>query len=177
MAFVWTLGIEFKSFEEAEICSAKLDKVILSDASEIPLRKFNQRKNSNIQKHIIMFMPENMQFAGNDKLISNPFFYDIFDQFYQFIFNLEMNFDVALFGLEGGDRILDDAVDYINEFGLGFKSNNIDGYVKDGVGLGQNYFDGLVLSNDEFQRLRNIHRQNFEIFKPGYFWLPVRNNR
>ena len=176
MAVIYTLGIEFKNFEDTEKCSTKLDKVILSDSSEIPLQKFIEKKNDdkNGQKHIIMFMPENMQIAGNKKLLSNPFFYDILNQFYQFIFDLEMDFEVALFGVEGGDRILDDVVEYINEFGTDFKSNFIDGDVKNSIGLGENYFDGLVLSEQEFKRLDNKYRRNFQIFKPGYVWLPIK---
>lgn len=183
MAFVWSFGIKFNCLEDAEKTKSKINKIILSDKTEIALYKGISYKDGDItlRECTLDLMAENMQIAGNQKLLSFPFFYEIRDTFYQFLLDKEINFTMALFEFEGADRIAhEDIINDINQYGLGeiLNSDNcVDLKVSDSIYQNKRILDGLVLSKEKLEKLKKEYSELFEPFKTGYYWLPIKNSR
>ena len=180
MAFVWSFGIKFNNFEDAEKAKSLIEKVILSDGIEIEMYKgITYEKGDLSQKECTLeLMLHNMQISGNQKLLSYPFYYEIRDFFYQFLYDLKIDFCMALFEFEGADWIAHQKIiEYINEYGVGeiMNSDNfIDLKVSDTIHQNKRVFDGLVLSNEKLGKLKKEYSELFEPFKSGYYWLPIK---
>jgi len=180
MAFVWSFGIKFNNIEDAEKAKTKIDKIILSDGTEIGLYNHitYQNGDSSLKECTLELMLHNMQLAGNQKLFSFPYYYEIRDFFYQFLYNLKIDFIMALFEFEGADKIAhEDIVEDINLYGLGeiLNSNNcVDLRISDSIYQTKRILDGLVLSNEKLEDLKTEYVKSFEPFKSGYSWLPIK---
>lgn len=179
MAFVWSFGIKFNCLEDAEKAKSAINNIILSDKTEVGLYKGISYKDGdiNLNECTLDIMAENMQIAGNQKLLSYPFYYEIRDAYYNFLLNTE-NFTMALFEFEGADRIAhEDIINDINQYGLGeiLNSDNcIDLKVSDTIFQSKRILDGLVLSNENLRKLKKEYSELFEPFKSGYYWLPIK---
>ncbi|MFY8180765.1 MAG: hypothetical protein ACOVLG_03230 [Flavobacterium sp.] len=179
MAWVWSFGIKFNCLEDCEQVKATINKVTLSDKTEINLSKYISYKNedTSLKECTLHFMLENMQVAGNQKLLSYPFYYEIRDTFYKFLLDMKVNFSEALFEFEGADRIAyDEIIDHINQHGIGEilnSDNSADLKVSDTIYQNKRLLDGLVLSNEKFVRLNKEYSKFFKPFKSGYYWLPL----
>lgn len=182
MAFVWSFGIKFNCLEDAENAKSTINKIILSDKTQIALYKEISYKDGDttLKECTLDLMAENMELAGNQKLLSYPFYYEIRDAFYQFLLNIEINYSMALFEFEGADKITHaDIIDDINQYGLGeiLNSNNcVDLKVSDTIYQSKRILDGLVLSNEELVKLKKEYSELFVPFKSGYSWLPIKNS-
>ncbi len=180
MAFIWSFGIKFKNLEDAEAVKSQIDKIPLSDGTEVGLYKsiVYQNGDLSLKECTLDLFPHDMQVAGNQKLLSFPFYYEIRDYFYQFLQNLKIDFDAALFEFEGADRIAhNDVVEDINQYGVGeiYNSNNhADLMVSNSIYQNKRILDGLVLSKENFEKLKDEYSNFFEPFKHEYYWLPIK---
>lgn len=180
MAFVWSCGIQFNSFKDAEKAKDKIDKITLSDGSiigvykEILCKEFQFSPNH----YTLCLMAHQMQIAGDKKLLSFPYFYEVRDTFYHFIHNLDIEFNLALFEFEGADKIaFDDTFHLINNYGIGqiLNSNTCPELrVSDTIFQEKRLLDGLVISDKMKKELKVEYSKFFEPYKKGYSWLPVK---
>ncbi|WP_438966717.1 hypothetical protein [Flavobacterium sp.] len=183
MAFVWSFGIKFNGIEDAEKVKSQIDNIILSDGTEIGIYKHITYENGNLNltECTLELILHNMQVSGNQKLLSFPYFYEIRDFFYQFLRNLDIDFCEALFEFEGSDRIAhENLIEYINQYGIGeiVNSDNFaDLKVSSTIYQSKRILDGLVLSKENFEKLKNEYSEYFEPFKNGYYWLAIKNSR
>ena len=182
MAHVWSFGIKFNNLESSEKAKSTIDKVILSDGTEIGIYKMITYENgdSSLKECTLELMVHNMQVAGNQKLFSFPYYYEIRHFYYQILIDLEIDFCMALFEFEGADRIAhEDIINDINLYGLGEILNSdtcVDLKVSDTIYQSKRILDGLVLSNEKLRKLKKEYADFFEPFKPGYYWLPIKSN-
>ena len=181
MGYFWSMGISFMDKETAEICQAKLRKIVLSDGSIVNLHSYILLQTSfDIEPdYVLEIYPENMEIDGKRDNLNFPFFREINKQLLQIIKELKYDFQIAFFEFEGADKVTNEnIINSINEDGIGqirHKEVN-DIYFDPKNYIPKRYFDGLILSNKEYERLNKKHIE-FEYFKDGYKWLPIRNSR
>jgi hypothetical protein len=179
MAFIWSFGIKFKSIEEAEKAKSKIDTIILSDGTEVGIHKGITYQNGNLslKECTLDLWLHHMQVAGDQKLLSFPYYYEIRDFYYQFLRDLEIDFNMALFEFEGADRIAhNNLIENINEDGIGaiLNSDNCANLqVSDTIYQSKRILDGLVVSEENLGNLKKEFSGLFVPFKPGYYWLPL----
>jgi hypothetical protein len=191
MSYTYSLGISFNTNREAQKCLMEFNNspLVLSDSVVIDCATsvVNSCYPRNIPKqYICVISPKGMRDSKtNKKLFERPYFYEIRDLFYQFLFQLQLPFNYALWEMEGADRILTD------DLATELKRNGIGGHYglgKDELGdpnahcfsgFGSSYYqdkrylDGLVIAESKFPGI-NIEFPDFEEFKSAYNWLPVK---
>lgn len=90
------MGISFKSQELAKKCEDKIVNLTLSDNTVVKLEKYIS-KNIKLNTYILSVYPKGMEYGDGPKLFSYPFFEEIRNQLYEYIFNLELEFNIAFF--------------------------------------------------------------------------------
>ncbi len=181
MGFYWSMGISFSNKEIAENCQKTLKNIKLSDGRTVNLSSnILLQTNFDIQPdYVLEIFPEEMEIDGNRRNLAFPFFSEIREQLLQFIKELKLDFKIAFCECEGADRVTNEnIINWINEEGIGEirDSEPNDTHFDQKNYIPKRYFDGLILSNKEYERLKNQHIE-FEYFKDGYVWLPIRNSR
>lgn len=191
MGYFYSLAISFDSINDAEECLVEFKKanLLLSDftvvdcASSIVESCYSDNK---LKQYICNIRPKGMGDAEtNKKLFERPYFYEIRDHIYQFLFQLQLPYNYALWEAEATDRILTDDLETDlrrdgigGHYGLG-KDEVGDPNASYFSGFGSNYYedkrylDGVVISESKFPRIR-VECPGFEEFKSGYNWLPVK---
>ena len=180
MGFYWSMGISFSDKQIAENCQANFKEIILSDGRIVNLNSYILLQTNFDLKpdYVLEIFREEKEIDGNRKNLEFPFFGEIREKLFQFIKKLKLDFNIAFCEFEGADRVTNEnIIHWINEDGIGeinYKELNdvffdLRNYVP------KRYFDGLILSDMEYERLKN-QRAEFEYFKKGYVWLPIRNS-
>ncbi len=180
MGFYWSMGISFSDKQIAENCQANFKEIILSDGRIVNLNSYILLQTNFDLKpdYVLEIFPEEMEIDGNRKNLEFPFFGEIREKLFQFIKKLKLDFNIAFCEFEGADRVTNEnIIHWINEDGIGeinYKELN-DVFFDLRSYVPKRYFDGLILSDMEYERLKN-QRAEFEYFKKGYVWLPIRNS-
>lgn len=180
MAFVWSCGIQFNTLVDAEKAKNEIGNITLSDGSSVELYKeiISVDVKQETRSYTLCLMAHQMQIAGNENLLSFPFYYEIRDFFYHFIYKLKNDFNLALFEFEGADRIaFDNVIQWINEYGLGEILNSDtcpDLKVSESVFQEKRLLDGLIISDKMRENLKEEYLNFFVPYKKGYFWLPLK---
>ncbi|WP_291133261.1 hypothetical protein [Flavobacterium sp. UBA7682] len=178
MGYFWSMGISFKNKELAEQCETEIDSLILSDNTFVGLKKYVEQ-NEKLQTYILGIYPEGMEIAESEKLFSYPFFQEIRNQLNNIVLNLEIEYNIAFYEFEAADYLLnEDIVEDISNYGLGeIRERDFNVlYFDEEHYIPKRYFDGLILSNDEYKKIAMAYPE-FEPYKKGYVWLPNRNSR
>ncbi|MGX7666380.1 hypothetical protein [Flavobacterium pedocola] len=180
MGFYWSMGISFSDKQIAENCQATLKKINLSDGRIVNLYSniLSQTNFDTQPDYVLEIFPEEMEIDGNRRNLEFPFFGEIRDQLFQFIKELKLDFKIAFCECEGADRVTNEnIINWINEDGIGeIRNREVNDLGFDPRNyIPKRYFDGLILSNNEYKRLKKQHIE-FEYFKDGYVWLPIRNS-
>lgn len=189
MGYFYSLGISFDTADDAQQCCKALreQNLILSDSTivdfdiEIQKGTFNNAK----QQYICGLFPNGMDdWKTNFKLFELPYFYEIRDQLYSFLFNYSFPFNYAHWEAEAADRLIEDVA---SEFLETNSLNQHHGFGKDEFGdpnasyfskknsdyyQNKKYWDGLVISKSKIP-INSVATSSFLEFKPGYLWLPV----
>ncbi|RXR20251.1 hypothetical protein [Flavobacterium stagni] len=177
MGYFWSMGISFRDKQIAENCQAELKEIKLSDGRLVnfscyilPQTDFDIEPN-----YVLEIYPEEMEIDGRRKNLEYPFFDEIRNQLLQFVRDLKLNFEIAFCECEGADRVTHtNLINCINENGIEeyLSSENIDIYLNPENPYPKRYFDGLILSKNEYERLK-IKYPEFKKFKENYLWLPI----
>ena len=160
MGFYWSMGISFSDKQIAENCQANFKEIILSDGRIVNLNSYILLQTNFDLKpdYVLEIFPEEMEIDGNRKNLEFPFFGEIREKLFQFIKKLKLDFNIAFCEFEGADRVTNEnIIHWINEDGIGeinYKELNdvffdLRNYVP------KRYFDGLILSDMEYERLKN----------------------
>ena len=181
MGFYWSMGISFDEKIIAEYCKANLKNITLSDGRIVNLDTYILLQTNFDLKpdYVVEIFPEEMEIDGNRRNLEFPFFGEIRDHLFQFIRELKLDFNIAFCECEGADRVTNEnIISWINDDGIGKIRNREenDMHFDKRNYIPKRYFDGLILSNKEYNRLKVKHNE-FECFKDGYMWLPIKNSR
>ncbi|MWB94190.1 hypothetical protein GON26_07435 [Flavobacterium sp. GA093] len=172
MGYFWSMGISFKNIELAEQANSNIGNLILSDNTFVALKK-HIVFNAKLKTHVLTIYPEGMEFGDGKKLFSHPFFQDIKVQLNDIVLNLETDFNIAFFEFEAADYLEhDDIVEDILTLGLGEikMSDPNSPYFEEEYYVAKRYYDGLILSNDEYKKIA-VRYPQFKYFKNGYVRL------
>ena len=184
MGAFYSLGISFNNIENAENCKSQFEKYnfVLSDNTEMLFRIFILKCDYLINgknQYVCGIFPLGLEIPNlNQKLLKGKYFYEIRNLLYDFIRNLNLDFNFAFYEFEGADFVQDNnPIDEISIYGYGeIVSGEPVGYFlglynpKDF--LQKRYLDGLIISNKIWNKdILNINE--FETFKEGYLWLKL----
>ena len=180
MGYFYSLGVNFNERELAEKCNQKVKnfEIKLTDDSivEVNTYVYEEKLIDGKFRYQSQIFPEGMQCStGNRKLLSKPYFYEIRNKLYSFLYELDMEFNYAFYEFAGADCFLDeDVVEQINKFGIGTtekdKNASFMGFFNVDYYLPKRHLDGLILSERMFSNIED--KNSFEEFKNKYMWLP-----
>ena len=149
----------------------------LSDGRFVKLKSNIQLQTSfdSAADYVVEIFPSEMEVDGKRKNLGYPFFGEIKRHLLELVKNSDFNFDIAFFEFEAADRVTNEnIINWINKIGIGEirQSEPNDQYFDARSYVPKRYFDGLILSRKEFEKL-DIKYPEFEDFKNNYFWLPI----
>lgn len=188
MGLFYSLGVIFDEKTQAESFLNDLNRqiIVLSDSTVVPTISsisLTSFRNVYEQKYVVSLFPGGLEIGrlSNKKFISKPFFYEIRDFIYHFLFVTNHEFRYALYDLEGADKLITDhLMDEILNDGIGEIENGdkLASYCfsekKPGYYYSKRLLDGLVISDSEYPNVQ-IDFPAFTEFKKGYSWLPLPN--
>lgn len=190
MGYFYSLGISFDNENIAQECISEFKRTEIKLSDSTCLECHSEISKSiyldNVpQQYICCFHPNGMGDLNTEiKLFTRPYFYEIQKAFYSFLYSLKLPFNYALWEAEGADRIIsDDLATYLKRYGYdkhyGFGKDEIgDPNASHFSGFEASYFedkrylDGLIMSEKKYSMIKEQFKE-FEIFKDGYFWLPI----
>jgi hypothetical protein len=177
MGYYWSMGISFDDKPTAENFQAGLEEINLSDGRSAKLDShiLLQTSFNNLADYVVEIFPKEMEIDGERKNLNYPYFNEIKNQLYRFIRKSEFDFNIAFFEFEGADKVTNEnIISWINEFGIGEiqEVEPNDNFFDPRNYSPKRYFDGLILSNNEFSKLKPNYAE-FKYFKENYVWLPI----
>ncbi|MCS3531554.1 hypothetical protein [Chryseobacterium sp. JUb7] len=172
MGWYYSFGIVFNNQTDAGLsCNDfKNKKIVLSNHDEVSLDPDVSEHEDNgtfEQKlYILRVFIEGLGTGNtNSKLYETPYFYEIRDFFYDYLKNLNIDFEFAHYELEAADMLMgSETLEYIIYL---FENNS-----KSEL-LSKKYIDGMVISLDNFNKLEKF-KDEFRTFKENYYWLPIK---
>ena len=186
MGLNYSLRITFTNEEDAEFCSEEFynQKIVLPDGSLVELfpnvyEHADNRKMTD-KLYILSVSINGLGNVGIDlNLFKTSNFYTVRDFFYQYLKDIKMDFKFAHFELEAADYLMC-AEDMTDDIAFLMKNSSVvdeNAQKVTGIGtsefLSKRYIDGFIISLKNYNKLKD-GRSEFLIFKPDYFWLPLK---
>ncbi|WP_312388909.1 hypothetical protein [Chryseobacterium sp.] len=191
MGWYYSLGIVFENENLLTDCKNKFPHILkLSNGNNVRIitEISNVEDSDNLVFQILPYGLSTDNLVNRNILFTRPYFYEIRNFLYTQLFDLKVNFKIALFDLEAGDLLMQNTViSDINEIGIdAFKFGypnifNIEGDVNASSLSGNHppeyyipkrYLDGLILHKKEFELIKD--KSEFQLFKENYYWIPIK---
>lgn len=187
MGWFYSFGIVFNNQTDAELsCNDFKDKkIVLSNHDEVILdpdiSEHEDNETFEEKLYILRVFIEGLGTSNtNLKLYEKPYFFETKDFFYDYLKNLDIDFEFAHYELEAADMLMgSETLEYIiysfenNYKSDGDRSSEIISEIDETKFLSKKYIDGMVISLSNFNKLERF-KDEFQPFKENYFWLPIK---